>query len=99
MWEKMIPCLCLSISTHCIRSVCALLRQSQTEPLRREQASSVGGDRKAERGVAERRTLQQRLIVVMNGLLLDELLDASDAANGARSLCDASRGGSCSRGA
>lgn len=54
-------------------------RSAASKPL-----PSVERDRKAERSAAERRTLQQRLTVVMDGLLLDELLDASDAANGAR---------------
>ena len=56
-------------------------RSAASKPL-----PSVERDRKAERSAAERRTLQQRLTVVMDGLLLDELLDASDAANGARLL-------------
>ncbi len=56
-------------------------RSAASKPL-----PSVERDRKAERSAAERRTLQQRLTVVMDGLLLDGLLDASDAANGARLL-------------
>lgn len=62
----------------------AIKAKSKGKAQRKNGAAGFEKDQATERAEAERRTLQQRLTAVMEGLQLDGLLEAAEPAEGAR---------------